>query len=143
MFHSAYAHWFPSYRSIKVSAYILYDPNWSLIVIYSLDSWEAEFHNFNFVQKNSIFSIYRKFRSHFATFFVILYVNPTPSHVLILDGSSEHGAHIWSKSGISICWRHLVTSRDSSCIFFSQKSPILLHTCETWPELPSYISSMI
>ena len=23
--------------------------------------------------------------------------------VLILDGSSEHGAHIWSKSGNSIC----------------------------------------
>ena len=23
--------------------------------------------------------------------------------VLILDGSSEHGAHLWNKSGISIC----------------------------------------
>ena len=29
-------------------------------------------------------------------------------HVLILDGSSEHGVHIGSKSGISICLRHLV-----------------------------------
>ena len=26
--------------------------------------------------------------------------------VLILDGSSNHGAHIWSKLGISVCWRH-------------------------------------
>ena len=28
---------------------------------------------------------------------------------LVLDGSSEHVAHIWSKSDISICLRYLVT----------------------------------
>mgnify|MGYP001458191647 CR=1 FL=1 len=34
----------------------------------------------------------------------------------ILDDSSEHGAHIWSKSGILICRRHLVTSIELSNI---------------------------
>ena len=33
--------------------------------------------------------------------------------ILILDGSWEQGAQKWSKSGISICWRHLVTSTES------------------------------
>ena len=33
------------------------------------------------------------------------------SLVLILDGSSGHGAHKWSKSGILICLRHFVTSK--------------------------------
>ena len=28
---------------------------------------------------------------------------------LVLDGSSENVAHIWSKSDISICLRYLVT----------------------------------
>ena len=31
--------------------------------------------------------------------------------VLILDDSSEHGTHIWSKSDISICYWHAVTSK--------------------------------
>ena len=31
------------------------------------------------------------------------------SMVFILDGCSIHYAHTWSKSGISICWRHFVT----------------------------------
>ena len=35
------------------------------------------------------------------------------SKVYILDGSSEHGAHICSKSDISICSSHLVSSRES------------------------------
>ena len=34
--------------------------------------------------------------------------------VFILDGCSIHYAHTWSESGISICLRHLVTSKDSS-----------------------------
>ena len=45
---------------------------------------------------------------------------------LILDGRSEHGAHTWSKSGISICWMHLVTST-----VVKSESPVLLHTCAT------------
>ena len=41
--------------------------------------------------------------------------------LLTLAGSSEHGALIWSKSVISICWRHLVTSKESSNpIFFGK-----------------------
>ena len=34
--------------------------------------------------------------------------------VFILDGCSFHYAHTWSKSGISICLRHSVTSKESS-----------------------------
>ena len=48
--------------------------------------------------------------------------------VLILDGSSEHGALIWSKSVIST----LVASKESS-------NPIFCHTCTTSSELPSCI----
>ena len=60
--------------------------------------------------------------------------------LLILDGSSEHGAHIWSNSGISICWRHFVTSKESSNFFL--KRPFLLYMCATCSELPFYISTM-
>ena len=33
--------------------------------------------------------------------------------VLVSDGSSEHGAHILNKSGISICWGHYVPPKES------------------------------
>ena len=33
--------------------------------------------------------------------------------VIIIDGSSEHGAHIWSKWDVSIGWRHLFISKES------------------------------
>ena len=43
--------------------------------------------------------------------------------VLLLDGSSEHGPPIWNKSGISICRRHLITSKDlSNPKSFSEKN---------------------
>ena len=38
----------------------------------------------------------------------------------ILDGCSDLGAYIWSKSGILIWWRHLVTLTESS--IFSEKT---------------------
>ena len=45
------------------------------------------------------------------------------SMVFIIDGCSFHYAHTWSNSGISICWRHLVTSKESSNpIFFRKKT---------------------
>ena len=47
---------------------------------------------------------------------------PDKIMVLILYGSSEHGAHIWSKSGISICRRHSVTSNP---IFFLGEQHVL------------------
>ena len=54
-----------------------------------------------------------------------------------------HNAHIWCKSGISICWRHLVTSKESSNpIFFFGRRPCLHHTCATWDEQPSNIKTM-
>ena len=50
--------------------------------------------------------------------------------VLILDGSSAHGAHIWSKSS------------SSNPNYFSEKTYFLLHTCATVSKLPSYISTL-
>ena len=61
---------------------------------------------------------------------LILLVSLTQG-ILRLDGSSEHGVHIWSKSDISICWS-----------FGSIERPILLHTCATCSEQPSYIRTM-
>ena len=62
--------------------------------------------------------------------------------VLTLDGSSEHGANIWSKSGIAICWRHLVTSYESSNPIFFLEKTYFLHKCATSSELPSNVSTM-
>ena len=43
--------------------------------------------------------------------------------VFIFDGCSFLYAHIWSNSAVSICWRHLVTSKESSNpIFLSEKT---------------------
>ena len=48
-----------------------------------------------------------------------------------------------NKLGISICWRHLVTSKETSNpIFFFGKRPWLHHTCATWNEQPSNIKTM-
>ena len=63
-----------------------------------------------------LFSTFRKFRTM----------------VFILDGCSFDYAHTWSKSGFSIYWRHLVTSKESSNPIFFGKEPILLHTCTTF-----------
>ena len=69
--------------------------------------------------------------------------NHRNTRVLILDGGSEHGAHIWGKSGISRFVKGILLQRQSQQIhFFSQKIPILLHTCATCSELPSYICIM-
>ena len=61
----------------------------------------------------------------------------------ILDGCSFHYAHIWSKSGISICWRHFVTSKEPSNPNLSSENPILHHSCAICSERPSYISTML
>ena len=63
--------------------------------------------------------------------------------VRILDGSSKHGAHVRSKSGVSICWRHLVTSKESSNPILFLERLTLLHTCATFSELPSYINTIV
>ena len=62
--------------------------------------------------------------------------------LLILDGSSEHGAHIWNLSGIAIFERHLVTSKESSNPIFLSENTFLLHICATCSDQPSYISAM-
>ena len=61
--------------------------------------------------------------------------------VFIIDGCSFHYAHTWSKSDISICWRHLVTSKESLNSIFFEKRPCLHHTCATWNEQPSIINT--
>ena len=59
-------------------------------------------------------------------------------------GSSEHCAHIWSKSGIPICWRHLVTSIElSNQILFFRNDLFYFIPAQTCPELPSYKSTML
>ena len=56
--------------------------------------------------------------------------------VLILDGNSEIGAHVWSDIGYSIRLSHLFSARAITNL-------ILLHTCATCSELPSNISTMV
>ena len=63
-------------------------------------------------------------------------------YLCILDRCSENSAHILSKSDISICWRHLVTSKESSNPIFLRKRPILLYTYAKCSELPSNISTI-
>ena len=60
----------------------------------------------------------------------------------IRDGCSFHYANIWSKSGMSICWRHLVRSKESSNAKNNFGKGIFRHTCVTCSELPSCISTM-
>ena len=50
-----------------------------------------------------------------------------PGAWFYINGCSFHYAHIWRKSGISICWR------------YPKKK---FHTCATCSELPSYINTM-
>ena len=50
--------------------------------------------------------------------FIFLFGQPM---VFRLDGCSFHYARIWSKSSISICWRHLVTSKVVKIDFFSRQ----------------------
>ena len=57
-------------------------------------------------------SLYFIFSSPFSLLFSTM--------VLVSYGSSEHGKHMWSESGISICWRHLVTSSNPK--FCSEKT---------------------
>ena len=64
--------------------------------------------------------------------------------VFILDGCWFYYANIWSKSVISIWWRHLVTSEEwSNPIFFFGKYLFLHHACATRSEQPSNIKTMI
>ena len=63
-------------------------------------------------------------------------------HDFILDGCSFHYAHIWSKSGISICLRHFVASKESSNLR-EKIVKDLFYTCARCVEVPSYISTMV
>ena len=68
--------------------------------------------------------------------------NPAVIMGFILDGCSFHYAYKWRKSGISICWRHLVTSKESSNPIFFRKRPCFHHSCAKWKEQQSNIKTI-
>ena len=78
---------------------------------------------------------------------VVIYnkiVHPRPKKciivmVLILDGNSEIGVHVRSNLCNLISFR----SREVTNSILSRKTPISLHACVTWSELPSTISAMV
>ena len=61
--------------------------------------------------------------------------------VLTLYGNLKHSAHIWSKSGIRFV-KGIPLHRQSRQIHFFSEKTFLLHTCATYFELASYISTM-
>ena len=65
-------------------------------------------------------------------------VNPINFIVLIVDGISEVGTHVWSDLGYLNCLRHLFRSTE-----VTKKRPHLRHTCAASSDLPSYICTMI
>ena len=62
--------------------------------------------------------------------------------VYILDGNSAIGAHIRSNLCSLIGLRHLIRSRAVTNPTFYPKTPIFLHTCASYSEIPSYICTM-
>ena len=64
--------------------------------------------------------------------------------VLILDGSSEMGAHVWSGIGNLICLRHLFRARAVANLKkLCQKRPVFLHKCATCFEQPSSTNKIL
>ena len=59
--------------------------------------------------------------------------------VPILDSSSEHRA----KNVMNQVFVKGIRVHRQSRYFISRKTPLLLHTCATRSELPSYMSTMI
>ena len=70
--------------------------------------------------------------------YCILYIY---SMVVILDGNSETGAHVWRGSGSLTCFVQIDSSRE--CKIFLLKRPVFLHTCATYSVLPSNTSTII
>ena len=62
--------------------------------------------------------------------------------VVILDGNSGIDAYVWSDLGHYICLRHLFRSKAvTNLIFLNPKITFFLHTCVTYFELPSNITT--
>ena len=57
--------------------------------------------------------------------------------VLLGDCNSEIGAHVWSDLSYLIWWRQ------SQFFIYFQKIPNCLHTCATFSELPSNLSTIV
>ena len=63
---------------------------------------------------------------------ILKFTRDNSTMVLILDGNSEIGAHVWSEIAIMICKRFRAR-------FVFQRRPVFLHKCATRFELPSNI----
>ena len=63
--------------------------------------------------------------------------------VLILDGNSEIGAHVWSNACSLIRLRHLNRSRAITNRFLSPKRQIFLHACASCSEVSSNTSTVV
>ena len=63
--------------------------------------------------------------------------------VLILDSSSDRGAHVRSNLYYFMCLRHFIISRVVTSDIFSPKTHIFLYAHATCFELPSNISTMV
>ena len=62
--------------------------------------------------------------------------------VLVIDGSSEIGAHTCGLSRLSDMGNALVESSHKSDVFQKKKKKIFFYTCATYSELISNISTM-
>ena len=47
--------------------------------------------------------------------------------ILILDGKSKKGAHVWMDLGYLICLMHLIRTRTVTSLIIFQKDPSSLH----------------
>ena len=70
---------------------------------------------------------------------MILKVDTDIVMVLILDGNSEIGAHVWSEIGAKICLRHLFRSTAVAGLKSLLNRPVCLPTGAPIAELPSDI----
>ena len=94
---------------------------WNALYILLVNSFVGEGRKIHFSQLLGVlwiivkfwFWIYDSEQCSVCLWFYVNFMHSIPM-VLILDGSLEHSALIWSKSGISICWRLSVTSKESS-----------------------------
>ena len=62
--------------------------------------------------------------------------------MILLDGNSEIGAHVCSNLCYFICLGHFIRLSVVTNLFFLPKRPIILHSCATFSEEQSDISTM-
>ena len=61
----------------------------------------------------------------------------------ILDGNSEHVAHLWTKTGLFLNDFQIFNCSQSKQLFLKQfKSLVSMHTCTHFSELPSNVNAL-